>query len=143
LIIDQSTKSLIKLLLKEGQAISLLNDFLMICYYKNKGGLFGIFPDQQYLFISISIVLITLLIFLLFRTQADNYEPPVEKPAYGLILGGALGNLMDRIKEGGVIDFLNIGYQNLRWPTFNVADLAICTGLALMIFFVFTKRQPH
>jgi signal peptidase II len=68
----------------------------------------------------------------------------MEQVAFGLIMGGALGNLIDRLRLGAVVDFINIGIGDLRWPYFNVADSAITIGVVILAFhLLFRPRGPE
>ena len=105
----------------------------------NTGIAFGFFHKsngwQNGLFLSISVIAVGIIIYLIINNKINNY---LEKLALLLILGGAIGNLLDRIIYGHVIDFIDvyafIKHQYFHWYTFNIADSAICVGVALLIF---------
>ena len=107
-----------------------------ITYGTNSGTAFGLFPDQTLILIVTSLLAIG-FIYYFYRSHA--LPSPVLRLAIGLQLGGAFGNLVDRVRLGSVVDFIDVGW----WPIFNIADSSIVTGiglLALVIFF--TPREP-
>lgn len=102
----------------------------------NRGAAFGFLANasgwQHWFFISIAVIVSLLIIFWLKTIKNNNYE----KLALVMILSGAVGNLIDRIKFGYVIDFIDVYYKQWHWYTFNVADMAITIGAALLLLVV-------
>lgn len=95
----------------------------------NSGVSFGLFAtDSPYILITLTAVVIGVLAWWAYRAQSVG-----EANALGLIVGGALGNLVDRIRHGAVVDFLDVFYNDWHWPTFNVADIAIVTGTLVLV----------
>ena len=95
----------------------------------NSGVSFGLFAtDSPYILISLTGAVIAILAWWAYRSQSA-----IETVALGLIVGGALGNLVDRIRHGAVVDFLDLFYQEWHWPTFNVADITIVSGTLLLV----------
>jgi signal peptidase II len=121
--------------LTKGFAVSHLKDAIQItCFLSftlsfNKGISFGMFNDpnsQQIVFVVISICIIAYLVFMMkFNTRSII--------STSLIVGGAIGNVIDRVKLGAVVDFIHLHYQSYHFPIFNVADMAICIGCFLLI----------
>ena len=115
-----------------------INNFFNLTLVYNYGAAFSILSDaggwQKWLFIIISIIIISYLHILL---RIDNSE---NKIALSLVIGGALGNLFDRITYGYVIDFLEFHYQNFYWPIFNFADITITIGLIMLIYSLCWKK---
>lgn len=109
--------------------------FLNLTYAQNPGAAFSFLADrggwQRWFFALIAIVISLTLIVLMYRS---NRKQSLINCAYALIIGGALGNLFDRMVHGVVIDFIDFYVNNWRWPTFNLADTAICIGAVLVIF---------
>jgi signal peptidase II len=128
--LDALSKFLLRLLVEEGEEIPLLGKFLCLTHTKNPGAIFGFLPQYSVLLLLLSIVVLLGLFFLIWRHAKGISR--IEQAGFGLIFGGALGNLMDRVFLGGVIDFLDIGFGEYRWPTFNVADSAICIGILMV-----------
>ena len=134
LVLDQWTKSLIiqKLLLY--QKVEVIQGFFNILHVRNTGGAFGIFGGDKgglgsILFVVVSLVAIGVIVILFIRIKEDEKTLAL---SFSLILSGAIGNLIDRLRYGEVIDFLDFYLSSTHWPTFNVADSAICIGIGLM-----------
>lgn len=113
----------------------LLPGFLDLVYVENTGAIFGFFHSHTELFIALGIAgVIAILVFL-------RYFPPVTTlgvVSFALILGGAVGNLIDRIRFGYVIDFVDIHVQELfHWPAFNIADTALIAGIFALIYYFY------
>jgi signal peptidase II len=141
LVLDQSTKLLIEAFLPLGGK-TIIPGLFNLVYVLNKGAAFGFLNRadihwQTYFFIAVS-VLAVVLIFQLLRT-VDRHDPLLFT-GLGLILGGALGNLIDRIRIGMVIDFLDIHIGANHWPAFNVADMAITLGSVALLITFFKQR---
>jgi lipoprotein signal peptidase len=109
--------------------VSILDDYIRIVISHNTGGLFGMFRDLAPAFAIASIGVIGLIVWY----HARSGRSLVLTTALGLLLGGALGNLADRLTLGYVLDFVDIGIGSLRWYTFNVADVAVSTALVLLV----------
>jgi signal peptidase II len=131
--LDQATKIWIDSSLELYQTIELLPVF-QLTYLRNQGAAFSFLATaggwQRWFFIGLAIVASTLICFWLRRLQRQQR---FEAAAWALILGGALGNLIDRIVYGYVIDFLDVFYRDWHWPAFNVADSAITVGVAMLL----------
>ena len=107
-----------------------------ITYGTNSGTAFGLFPDQTLVLIVTSFLAIG-FIYYFYRSHA--LPTPVLRLAIGLQLGGAFGNLVDRIRLGSVVDFIDVGW----WPIFNIADSSIVTGIGLLALVIFiAPREP-
>ena len=136
--LDQGTKALATSLVSRGDRVEVL-PFLHIENVRNKGVAFGIGGDISAVFIGVTVLL--LLGFLVFLAVRGGSGWLVWLPA-ALLVGGALGNLADRARDGAVTDFISLPL----WPTFNLADLAIVAGVLLLLFDVerseARKRSP-
>jgi len=124
---DQLTKFLVVTTFVPGQRIVLGHPFFHLTYVQNTGAAFGLFKGQQTLFILMSVVVIGFLVREFFIRSVMT-----TRVFWGcvLILGGAAGNLIDRLRLGYVIDFIGVGV----WPMFNVADSAITVGIGLLLW---------
>jgi signal peptidase II len=113
----------------------LLPGFLDLVYVENTGAIFGLFHSHTELFIVLGIaVSVIILVFLHYFPPATN----VGMVSFALILSGAVGNLIDRIRLGYVIDFIIIHVQELfRWPAFNIADAALTVGILTLIYYFY------
>jgi len=133
-LIDRISKVLVLWRLNwPGQSIDLYGP-LSIYYIKNSGGAFGFFQNKGSLFSLLSAVLTTLVILSLVFM---NFKSPLAKIGLLIMLGGALGNLADRLLLGGVVDFIKFG----RFPIFNLADVAIVSGAGCVIFALLTSSS--
>ena len=129
LVLDQLTKAWLVSFLHPGQSVGVIGDYVRLVHSQNNGGLFGLFRGQALVFGLISIVVIGLIIIYHARAGGGRYL----SITLGLLLGGALGNLVDRIRLSYVVDFVDAGIGDLRWYTFNVADAAISFSLLLLL----------
>lgn len=133
LIADQASKLYIDSTFELFQAVPVIDNLFHITYVRNPGAAFGFLADNSIrlpFFISISVVAIGGILWYLKRIGPDERW---QNLALALILSGALGNLIDRIRLGEVIDFLDVHWYNYHWPAFNVADSAICVGVGIML----------
>jgi signal peptidase II len=125
-LLDQGTKYIIMNELSLYEVVSVL-PFFNLVYYRNIGSAFGMFKDLGNLFfILISTAAIVAITVIIIKDSGN-------KIGFSLILGGAAGNLADRIIHGYVIDFLEVYVASFYWPAFNVADSALTIGIALLI----------
>jgi signal peptidase II len=129
IVADQLTKAWIVANVDPARPTVILGDNLRLVVSHNTGALFGLFRDQAALFALLSIGVIGLIAWYHGRTGRSTYMTL----ALGLLLGGAIGNFIDRFRLGYVVDFVDAGIGNLRWYTFNVADSAISTALLLLL----------
>ena len=138
LLIDMLSKVLIKHFILLGIRIKIIKGFLYITYVKNTGAAFSIFRNNTLFLIILSIVIIGLLFYYLSK---KIYLSKLENISYGLILGGAIGNLFDRIIYGYVIDFIDIYIFKYDYPVFNIADMAIVIGVIILIIDLFRGEK--
>ncbi len=127
-LLDRLTKYLI---LRADYTIIEITSFLNLVKVWNKGVAFGFMggsPETFQILLTILIPLIMLLLYFYAR-KTDKFN----KALLGIIFGGGLGNWLDRVSFGAVLDFIDIHYKNFHWPAFNVADLAITIGLILLV----------
>jgi signal peptidase II len=138
---DQAIKFAVHSGLPYGASIP-LTDFFNFVHRWNYGAAFSFLADaggwQRYLFTVIAIVVSAVLIWILTKPQSKT-----EALGFSLILGGALGNVVDRINRGYVVDFLDFHWQSWHWPAFNLADIGICVGAALLIVCSFRAGRNH
>jgi signal peptidase II len=129
LVADQLTKAWVAANVPVDRPIRVLDDFIRLVVSHNTGGLFGMFRDLAPVLAFASLGVIGLIVW--YHARAGRSL--VLTTALGLLLGGALGNLTDRLRLGYVLDFVDAGIGDLRWYTFNVADAAISTALLLLV----------
>ena len=135
LILDQATKQFFWHL---GRNFDVIDGFFRVTLVRNSGAAFGLFQDGR-IFLIISSVAASL--FILFLAQRMHTEQLAKRVFLGMILGGPLGNLVDRIYPGQVIDFIDVGIPAYRWPVFNIADSAVTVGGMLLILSVSRSRD--
>lgn len=127
--LDQLTKAWIVASIQPGEAISVVGDFVRLIHSRNTGGLFGAFQDAAPIFAVVSVGVIALIVWYHGRSGPSWYL----STALGLLLGGAIGNLIDRVRYGYVVDFVDAGLGSVRFYTFNLADAAISCALLLLV----------
>ncbi|MBN1559110.1 signal peptidase II [candidate division KSB1 bacterium] len=155
--IDQMTKIYISRSMQLYQSFRLLGDFIRLTYVENKGIVFGIKMAHGGFFTVFAAIASLAIMFYLFRMKGEKF---IARLSMALILGGAIGNLGDRLFRGSVVDYLDVeffditipafqflfihfpGYALQRWPVFNVADAAITVGMLLLFVFILTEKPP-
>ena len=134
LVFDQITKVVVEKTMSLYQSIEMIPNFVHITYLRNTGAAFGFLaggrsPLRMIFFILVSSVAIGCISYLL-KTLRPQQKTLIV--SLSLILGGAIGNLVDRLRMGEVIDFIDLHWYHVHWPAFNVADSAISVGVALL-----------
>ena len=142
LALDQATKWIVDHSMHVYQTIELL-PFFQLTYLRNQGAAFSFLSDaggwQRWFFVALSVTFSVGIACWLFRLpQGRRWEAA----AWSLVLGGAVGNLIDRVIFGYVIDFLDVFYSQWHWPAFNVADSAITVGIAMLLIDSFRSPSP-
>ena len=128
-VVDQLTKAWLTSFLAPGQSVDVIGDLIRLVHGQNNGGLFGLFSGQAVPFAVVSLVVVGLIV----AYHARSGRNPYLSVTLGLLLGGAVGNLIDRLRLGYVVDFVDAGVGDLRWYTFNVADAAISFAILLLL----------
>lgn len=137
--LDRITKHFIMSSMTPGNSISVLGDFFRIGYVQNSGGAFGTNLGGNLFYILAALFAAGILVIWLVQKR----HMPIGLLGIALMLGGAIGNLWDRITIKAVIDFLDFGIGRTRWPTFNIADTAITTGIILLILQEFLSPRDE
>lgn len=133
-ILDRITKYLASEM-QPGQSIPLIKNIVQLTLVHNTGGGFGILKGYRIFFVVFSIIVLFVMIYKWKKIPEKlNITVPL-----GLILGGTVGNLIDRIFQGYVIDFIDIGINSLRWPAFNAADSGITIGVVWLVIYLWKK----
>ena len=134
---DQTSKILIKKNLAIWESWDIIGSFLRVTHVKNPGLAFGISVGDYKLLVTLLSIIATIFIAYLHWKERNNH--PLIVNSLGLILGGAIGNIIDRSfiffteNYSGVVDFIDIGVGNFRWYTFNIADCAVTIGVVLYL----------
>jgi signal peptidase II len=141
-LLDQFTKALIVARVPRGASFEVIPGIFNICHTVNTGVVFGLFPGMPSVFAVLTVIAIIVLIGLVW--SLDHSVSLVQFASYGLLIGGAIGNLVDRVRLHGVTDFLDFYIGRHHWPAFNVADSAVCVGVALLLLSTaFEVRQEQ
>ena len=130
IIVDQLTKFLVVKYMTLGQSISVIDNFLYITSHRNEGAAWGILQGKMTFFYIVTLVVIGVVI--LWIRRLDMKKEKLLVIALSLILGGALGNFIDRVMYQHVVDFINTYIFGYDFPIFNIADSALCIGVFLM-----------
>lgn len=141
LLLDIITKWLVRMHIPQGSGYSIIRGFFNLRHDRNTGAAFGIFSDQRTLLIIITIAALIFIFIYSFRFQNSRWM----QTSLGFLLGGAVGNFIDRVYLGSVVDFLQFGIESksLFWPTFNVADVSVCIGAGMLIVYLFRIQHRN
>ena len=141
LVLDQASKLYIDRSMALHSSIAVIENFFSITYLRNKGAAFGILANSAYrlpFFIMVSAVAVCVIFVVIKKLREDQR---LAACALSLIFSGALGNLIDRVRLGEVIDFLDAHWYDHHWPAFNIADSAICVGVFLLAVDMFLEER--
>lgn len=137
---DLATKALVEATLNPFEARPVVDGLFNLVHARNPGAAFGILAGSPGLrvplFIGITLLALAGIVWLYVKT-----ERRLEGLGLALVFGGALGNLVDRVRYGEVVDFLDVYWGTYHWPAFNVADSAIVVGAALLLYSEFTRKK--
>lgn len=136
--LDQVTKYLASRFLSARICVEVAGSVFRLTLVRNPAGVFGIVGGGKLFYLYLSLLAVGLIGFYLTKVKL-----PIYRFSLALILGGAVGNLADRIRFGEVVDFLDFGLGSYRWPTFNLADSAITIGIFLLLLASFRKGKSH
>lgn len=139
LLIDQISKLLVVKSLSINNSTEIIKNFFYLTYTNNDGAAFSILTGQRIFLIVVSIIIIILLLYYLKKNKIDN---KIETLAISLIIGGSLGNLIDRLVRGYVIDFFDVKIFGYNFPIFNIADTFIVVG-AFLLFITISRKDEH
>ena len=138
ILVDQLTKSWAVNVLKDGSSIKVIGNFLRFTYAENRGAAFSILQNQRWFFIVVTIVMLIVLAYIFFWTKNIN---KLSRLSIAMIAGGAIGNFIDRLMLGYVIDFIDVRFGSFyNFPIFNIADSFVVCGTILMIFLILFNK---
>ena len=140
IIIDQLFKIIVVNNLTNNKSIEVIKSFFYLTYTNNKGAAFSILTGRRILLILVALVVIGVLIY---YVRKNKIEGKVNKIALSLVIGGSIGNLIDRILRGAVIDFIDVKIFGYNFPIFNLADTFIVIGVFLLIIEMFRKEHKN
>ncbi|SFD59807.1 signal peptidase II [Paenibacillus catalpae] len=141
-VLDFITKKIIAAQLEIGEQISVIGNFFLITSHRNRGAAFGILQEQRVFFIIITVFIVSAIVW--YTHASRNSGKAWLLTGLGLVLGGAVGNFLDRAIAGEVVDFLMFNFGSYTFPIFNVADSAICVGVACILIdtLLYSKDDP-
>jgi signal peptidase II len=131
--LDQLSKALVVGALEVGEQASVLGDLVVLWHVQNRGAAFSLFQDASVLFYLVTLVAFGMIAYF---HRAFVGRGRWVQVVLGLVLGGTLGNLTDRLRLGYVTDFVSVGIGDLRWPTWNVADASIVVGILALVAYL-------
>ncbi|MDA8139680.1 MAG: signal peptidase II [Desulfobacteraceae bacterium] len=147
IVLDQLSKALVMNYLPLGDSITIIPNFFSLTHVHNPGGAFGFMarngsPLRHWLFLAAAVFALVMIVYFYHQTPKDR---PFFGFALALIFGGAIGNMIDRIRFGEVVDFLDVylGFTSLpHWPTFNIADCGVTIGVTIFVLHILFKKMP-
>lgn len=138
---DQVTKFMVNASIPQYTSIPVVDGFLALTHVRNSGAAFGLFAGAPAGPVRVGLVIVSVLaVVLIWAYAREGWHEPRVVAAFGLILGGALGNLVDRLRLHEVVDFIDVYWGRYHWPSFNVADMAITVG-ALTLFIAMARHS--
>ena len=138
---DQVTKQLVRDSFLLGESRVVVDGFFNLTYVRNTGAAWGLFGGQNVWLTILSVVMLAVLI--IYRRSFLS-DAVLHRVAFGLMIGGIIGNLLDRVRMEFVTDFLDFYWRGHHWPAFNIADSAICVGVTIyMVTTILAGRSEH
>jgi signal peptidase II len=143
LVLDQISKLLILQKLPLGGQVPLIPGLLNLVHVHNKGAAFGLLSGWSaefawLFFVATTALVLVVLGYMLWQLPEGQW---VATLGYSLVLTGALGNLIDRVRLGEVVDFIDVYYGHYHWPAFNVADSLVCVGAAILVWVIIREEK--
>ena len=134
LLLDQFVKYPVRTNMELGQSIPIISGIFHLTYIENPGAAFGILANRRLLFLLLTIIIVGIMFYLYFQLRQKK---SLTAFSLGLVISGALGNFIDRFFRGTVTDLFDLRI----WPIFNIADICICVGLALLCYLLLFKGE--
>lgn len=140
LALDYFTKWLVMTRMVEYESIPIIPGFFSLNYIRNPGAAFGMLANQKWLFVVVSLATIGGIVYYAFKPEGRKRWVAIDM---GLILGGAVGNLLDRLRFEAVVDMFHFYWRDWYFPIFNVADIAIVCGVGLFILCLYLEARQE
>jgi signal peptidase II len=140
LVADQVTKALVVADVAIGQRVGVIGDVVQIWHAQNRGAAFSLFQGGTILFLIVSVLSVGMVLY--FHRGFRNRSPWLHV-VLGMVLGGTLGNFVDRLRQGYVTDWLSVGIGDARWPTFNIADASVVVGIGILVLYLFLTNPDR
>jgi len=139
------TKAMVMARFSLHESLSVIPGFFDLTYVRNPGAAFGFLAQaspalRSFFFSAVAVIAVFLILYFIIRHKEGTL---LQATALSLISGGALGNLLDRVRFGEVVDFLDFYVGSYHWPAFNVADSAISVGACLLLYEIFRKKEKQ
>jgi signal peptidase II len=138
ILLDQITKWLIVSRMEYGESIQIIDNILYITSHRNRGAAWGILQGQMWLFYVITLIVIVGIIIYIQKAAKNKWLMGL---SLGLMLGGAIGNFIDRVVRKEVVDFIHTFIFGYNFPVFNIADSALCIGVILLMIQMFKDER--
>lgn len=138
LLLDQWTKWLVMTRMVELEEIPIIRGFFSLQFVNNPGAAFGMLANQRWFFVLVTLFAVGAILYYLRQPSGRHW---LSRLALGLLLGGAIGNLIDRLRFGKVVDFLLVYWRDYYFPNFNVADIGITVGVGLLILHLLLTEE--
>jgi signal peptidase II len=129
-VLDQATKAMVAATIDVGGRVQVIGDLLVLWHVRNTGAAFSLFQGGQLFFLLVTLAAFGMLVYF---QRAFRGRGALLQVVLGLVLGGTVGNLIDRLRQGYVTDFVSMGIGDLRWPTYNVADASLVIGILTLV----------
>lgn len=129
--LDQYTKYVARAALGGGNVVGFIDGVIDFVYVENRGAAFGMLQDTRWFLVALTVLVLAVLTFYIIKTKANH---PLFLLAASLVYAGGIGNLIDRVFMGYVTDFIHLLFMD--FPCFNVADICVCTGGALLVVYL-------
>ncbi len=136
--LDQWTKWLIVSKMDEGQSIKVIEELLYITSHRNRGAAWGILEGQMWFFYIVTVIVVVGIVYYM---QKHAIGKPLFQISLALMLGGAIGNFIDRVFRKEVVDFINTYIFSYNFPIFNVADAALSVGVVLLLIYMYLDER--
>lgn len=138
IVLDQFTKYLAVINLKDKLSFHVIGDFLRLSYVENRGAAFGMLQNQRMFFIISTVILVGILVYLILFSKKIT---KAGKITLSLVFGGAIGNFIDRIRLAYVIDFVDVRFGSFyNFPVFNIADSCLVVGIGILIILILFNK---
>ena len=133
LVVDQVSKALVVANVAVGERVRVVGDLVQIWHAQNSGAAFSLFQGGSIVFVVVSVLSLGMVAYFHRSLRARSWWVHL---VLGVVLGGTLGNLIDRLRQGYVTDWASVGLGDLRWPTFNVADSSLVVGIGVLVLYL-------
>ncbi|MGZ8563526.1 MAG: signal peptidase II [Candidatus Limnocylindria bacterium] len=133
LVADQVSKGLVVAHVAVGERVNIIGDLVQVWHAQNRGASFSLLQGASILFLVVSVLSVGMVAYFHRSLRDRGWWVHL---VLGVVLGGTLGNFVDRLRQGYVTDWLSIGIGDLRWPTFNVADSSLVVGIGVLVLYL-------